>query len=334
MNAETVPSTMRHIDITTPGGAEVLKVGEGPVPTPGEGEVLIRVAAAGLNRADVAQRQGKYPPPPGASPILGMEISGTVVAGGPGSAPLHTGEHVCALISGGGYAEYCVAPAQQCLPVPHGFSMTEAAALPEAYFTVWTNVFQRGRLTDEDTFLVHGGTSGIGVTAIQLAHYFGSRVIATAGSDDKCAACRKLGADLAVNYKTQDFVAEAKAFTDKRGVDLILDMVGGSYFAKNLDALARDGRLVNIAFMQGSRVEADLMSIMIKRLTLTGSTLRNRSVTEKSAIAAELHEKVWPILSNGTIKPIVYRTFPLEEADKAHELMESSEHIGKIILEV
>ena len=325
---------MRHIDITTPGGADVLKIAEAAIPAPGEGEVLIRVAAAGLNRADVAQRQGKYPPPPGASTILGMELAGTVVACGPGSAPLHVGDHVCALVSGGGYAEYCTAPSAQCLPVPHGFTMAQAAALPEAFFTVWTNVFQRGHLTAEDTFLVHGGTSGIGVTAIQLAHHFGARVIATAGSDDKCAACRTLGADLAINYRTQDFVAEAKAFTDGRGVDLILDMVGGSYFAKNLDALARDGRLVNIAFMQGSRVEADLMPIMLKRLTLTGSTLRSRSVIEKGSIAAELHEKVWPILSNGTIKPVIYRTFPFADAAKAHELMESSEHIGKIILEM
>ena len=325
---------MQYISVTSPGGPEAMTLAEGPVPTPGEGEILIRVAAAGLNGADLAQRKGFYPPPPGASPILGMEVSGTIEALGPGVEGWSLGDTLCALIGGGGYAEYCTAPAAQCLPIPRGLNLIEGAALPETFFTVWTNVFQRGRLAAGETFLVHGGSSGIGVTAIQLAHAFGARVIADAGSEEKCAACRSLGADLAINYKTQDFVAEAKQFTDGRGVDVILDMVGGPYLPRNLSALARDGRLVQIAFLQGSRVEVDLTPIMLKRLTVTGSTLRSRSVAEKGAIARELLAQVWPLLDSGAVKPIVYRTFPLAEAAEAHRLMESSEHIGKILLTV
>ena len=323
---------MRHITLAAPGGPEVLTLTQVPVPSIGEGEVLIRVAAAGVNRPDVFQRQGHYPPPPGASPILGMEIAGVITALGSGVDHWKIGEEVCALVSGGGYAEYCAAPALQCLPVPKGLSMAEAASLPETFFTVWTNVFQRGRLAASETFLVHGGSSGIGVAAIQLAHQFGARVIADAGSEEKCAACRSLGADLAINYKTQDFVAEAKRFTDSRGVDLILDMVGGPYFSRNLETLAKDGRLVQIAFLQGAHVDADLTPIMMKRLTITGSTLRARTVAEKGAIAAELRENVWPLLEAGRVRPLIYRTFPLADASKAHALMESSEHIGKIVL--
>lgn len=320
---------MRYIDIAAP---DTLALAEGPVPQPDAGEVLIRVAAAGLNRADIAQRKGHYPPPPGASPILGMEIAGTVAQCGEGVTQWNPGDAVCALVSGGGYAEYCAAPAVQCLPVPTGFTMTEAAALPETFFTVWTNVFQRGRLAAGETFLVHGGSSGIGTTAIQLAHHFGQAVLTTAGSDEKCDACRKLGADLAVNYRTRDFAAAVKEFTNGRGVDVILDMVGGPYLARNLDILAMDGRLVFISFMQGSKAELDLRPIMMKRLTVTGSTLRSRTAAEKGAIAAKLREKVWPILDAGTIKPIIHCAFPLAEAAQAHALMESSEHIGKIVL--
>ncbi|MCW3060369.1 MAG: NAD(P)H-quinone oxidoreductase [Capsulimonas sp.] len=325
---------MRYITIETPGGPEALTLVDGPAPTPREGEVLIRVAAAGVNRPDIAQRQGAYPPPPGASPILGMEIAGTIAALGPGVESHKIGDQVCALVSGGGYAEYCAAPAAQCLPIPQGLSLIEAAALPETYFTVWTNVFQRGRLQPGETFLVHGGSSGIGTTAIQLAHQFGARVIADAGTEEKCAVCRSLGANLAINYKTQDFVAEVKQFTEGRGVDLILDMVGGPYFSRNLAALAREGRLVQIAFLQGAKIEVDLTLLMVKRLTVTGSTLRPRTVAEKGAIARDLHERVWPLLESGKVKPLIYRTFPLADAAQAHALMESSEHIGKIVLTV
>jgi putative PIG3 family NAD(P)H quinone oxidoreductase len=307
---------------------------EGPVPTPGPGEVLIRVAAAGVNRPDVAQREGKYPPPPGASPILGLEVAGTIAAVGRDAGPWHEGDAVCALLAGGGYAEYAVAPAAQCLPVPKGLSLVEAAGLPETYFTVWTNVFQRGRLQAGESFLVHGGTSGIGTTAIQLASAFGARVFATAGSDEKCEACVRLGAKAAINYRTQDFVEEAKRLTEGRGVNLILDMVGGPYLQRNMKALAVEGRLVQIAFLQGSKVEVDLMPMMLKRLTLTGSTLRSRSVEEKGAIGRELQEKVWPLLEAGRMKPVIYQTFPLEQAAEAHHLMESSAHIGKIVLTV
>ncbi|MEO7717772.1 MAG: NAD(P)H-quinone oxidoreductase [Capsulimonas sp.] len=325
---------MQYITMEAPGGPEALTLADGPAPTPREGEVLIRVAAAGVNRPDIAQRQGAYPPPPGASPILGMEIAGTIAALGPGVESHKIGDQVCALVSGGGYAEYCAAPAAQCLPIPQGLSLIEAAALPETYFTVWTNVFQRGHLQAGETFLVHGGSSGIGTTAIQLAHQFGARVIADAGTEEKCAVCRSLGAELAINYKTQDFVAEAKQFTEGRGVDLILDMVGGPYFSRNLAALAREGRLVQIAFLQGAKIEVDLTLLMVKRLTVTGSTLRPRTVAEKGAIARDLHEHVWPLLESGKVRPLIYRTFPLADVAQAHALMESSEHIGKIVLTV
>ncbi|MBV9848338.1 MAG: NAD(P)H-quinone oxidoreductase [Armatimonadetes bacterium] len=332
--ASPIPAIMRQIVAPVPGGPEALTVAEGPVPRPGDGEVLIRVAAAGVNRPDVAQRQGKYPPPPGASPVLGLEVAGTVAAVGPGVQQWREGEAVCALVSGGGYAEWCVAPAPQCLPVPAPLSMTEAAALPETFFTVWTNVFQRGRLAAGENVLVHGGSSGIGTTAIQLASAFGARVFVTAGSDAKCDACRRLGAEAAINYRTQDFVAEAKRLTDGRGVDVILDMVGGPYLPRNMEALARDGRLVQIAFLQGSRMEVDLQPLMTKRLTLTGSTLRPRSVAEKGQIAAELRAQVWPLLESGRVKPVMDRVFPLSEAAAAHARMEAGEHVGKIVLTV
>jgi putative PIG3 family NAD(P)H quinone oxidoreductase len=323
---------MRHVALDAPGGPEALHLVTGPVPLPGPGELLIRVEAAGVNRPDVVQRQGNYPPPPGASPILGLEVAGVVAAVGPEAGPWRVGDAVCALLAGGGYATYAVAPAPQCLPVPAGFSMVEAAALPETFFTVWTNVFQRGRLQQGETLLVHGGTSGIGTTAIQLARAFGAKVIATAGSPEKVKACLELGADAAIDYKAQDFVEEAKRLTEGRGVDVALDMVGGPYVQKNLKALAVEGRLVQIAFLQGSKVELDLMPIMLKRLTLTGSTLRARSVAEKGAIAAELRERVWPLLAEGRIRPVIFQTFPLAEAGAAHALMESSRHIGKIVL--
>jgi NADPH2:quinone reductase len=306
---------MRYVAMAGHGGPEVLHLAEAPIPTPGPGEVLIKVAAAGVNRPDVVQRQGHYPPPPGASEVLGLEVAGTV-----------GDRQVCALVPGGGYAEYVVVPEAQVMPVPAGLSLVEAAAIPETFFTVWHNVFQRGHLKAGETFLVHGGTSGIGTVAIQLGKAFGARVIATAGSDEKCQACLDLGADLAVNYRTQDFVELAKP------VDLILDMVGGPYFQRNLKALAVEGRLVQIAFLQGSKLEVDLMPIMLKRLTVTGSTMRSRSVEVKGGIARELEARVWPLIAAGRVKPVVFKTFPLAEAAQAHRLMESSAHVGKIVL--
>jgi NADPH:quinone reductase len=332
--AAAIPAEMRHIEMTQPGGPEVMRLATGPVPKPAAGEVLIRVHTAGVNRPDVAQRSGSYPPPPGASPILGLEIAGTVVALGDGVADWRVGDEACALVAGGGYAEYCTAPAPQCLPVPKGMGLKEAAALPETFFTVWTNVFQRGGLKTGETVLVHGGTSGIGTTAIQLAHAFGARVIATAGSDEKCAFCCKIGAAESINYREEDFVERTKALTDGKGIDLILDMVGGDYLPRNVRALAVEGRLVQIAFLQSSRIEFDFMPMMLKRLTLTGSTLRPRSVEQKGAIARELRSRVWPLLEAGTVRPIVHETFPLAEAVEAHRLMESSRHIGKILLAV
>ncbi|MGH7054707.1 MAG: NAD(P)H-quinone oxidoreductase [Stellaceae bacterium] len=329
-----VPGEMQRIAAADAGGPEVLAVETGPVPTPGPGEVLIRVAYAGVNRPDVMQRRGLYPPPPGASPILGLEIAGEIVARGNGVTGFEDGERVCALVAGGGYAEYCTAPAPQCLPVPKGLTLAEAAALPETFFTVWTNVFDRGRLRTGETFLVHGGTSGIGTAAIQLAHAFGARVLATAGSAEKCAVCTKLGAAAAINYRTEDFVAVARRMTDGKGVDLILDMVGGSYFPRNLRALAVEGRLVQIAFQEGSEVSCNLTPIMTKRLTVTGSTLRPRSVAEKGAIAAALKDKVWPLIEASRVKPVIHKVFPLEEAAAAHALMEGGVHIGKIVLAV
>ncbi len=325
---------MLAIEINGKGGPEVLKPVERPVPHPAAGEVLIRVVAAGVNRPDVMQRRGVYPPPPGASDIPGLEVSGEIETTGDGVTEWRGGDRVCALVAGGGYAEYCVAPAPQCLPIPKGMDPVFAAGLPETFFTVWTNVFDRGRLQAGETALFHGGASGIGTTAIQLARARGARVLATAGSDDKCRACEELGAERCINYRTDDFVEVVKAVTDGRGVDLILDIVGGDYAPRNLVALAQDGRLVQIGLMGGTTATVDLNRLMRRRLTITGSTLRPRSVEEKGDIAAALLDQVWPLLEEGRVRPIIYRTFPLAEAVEAHRLMESSEHTGKIVLVV
>jgi putative PIG3 family NAD(P)H quinone oxidoreductase len=317
-----------------PGPPDVLAIGEGPVPEPGPNDVLFRVRYAGVNRPECIQRSGNYPPPPGASPIIGLEVGGVVVATGANVSAWRDGDEVCALTPGGGYAEYCVAPAGHCLPLPAGLSLLEAASLPENAFTVWHNVFERGRLAAGETILIHGGTSGIGYTAIQYAKAFGAKVIATVGSDDKAAFCRKIGADHAINYRTHDFVAEVAAITGKRGVEVILDMVGGDYIARNLRCIAIEGRLVIIAFLHGSRVEVDWMPIMLKRLTVTGSTMRASPVERKVAIAAALRERVWPLYASGRVLPVIHRVFPLAEAAAAHALMESSRHVGKIMLEV
>ena len=328
-----VPQTMTHIQADGAGGAEVLKIAIGPVPTAAAGEILIRVEAAGVNRPDIAQRQGTYPPPPGASPLLGLEVAGEVVALGTDASGYRIGDKVCALTNGGGYAEYCTAPATQCLPWPAGYDAVKAAALPETAFTVWANVFQMGQLRKGEKFLVHGGTSGIGVTAIQLAHEFGATVYATAGSDDKCAACVRLGADAAINYRSHDFAAEIRTLTGGKGVDVILDMVGGPYMQRDIRSLGMDGRLVLIAFLEGSVAETfDFLQIMTKRLTVTGSTMRPRTTAQKAAIAADLREKVWPVLNAGRCAPVIHATFPLAQAAEAHRLMESSAHIGKIML--
>jgi len=332
--AEALPDTMTAIEIPEPGGPEALVVGSRPVPIPGDGEVLVKVAAAGVNRPDVVQRQGRYPPPPGASDIPGLEIAGTIVATGKEAGDLKIGDAVCALVSGGGYAEYCAAPVPQCLAVPKGLSMVEAACVPETFFTVWTNVFDRGKLRKGETMLVHGGSSGIGTTAIQLAVAFGARVITTAGNAEKCQACSDLGAARAVNYREEDFVEAVKELTDGKGVELVLDMVGADYFERNLAALAVDGRLVQIAVMTGTDATVNLGQIMRRRLTITGSTLRPRGVAEKGAIADSLRGHAWPLLEAGKVRPIMHATFPLAEAAKAHALMESSGHIGKIALEV
>lgn len=327
-----LPSTMTCIEISAPGGAEVLKPAERPVPRPGPGEVLIAVAAAGVNRPDVFQREGNYPPPPGASDIPGLEVAGTVVAQGEGVTSPAVGEEVTALVTGGGYAQYCTAAAECCLPWPEGFDAEKAAALPETFFTVWHNVFQRCGLSRGESFLVHGGTSGIGTTAIQLAAAFGARVFATAGTAEKCRVCEELGAEQAINYREEDFVEAVKEATDGRGVDVILDMVGGDYIPRNIKALAADGRLCNIAFLKGAKVEVNFMPVMLKRLTLTGSTLRARPVAFKARIAAELRAQVWPLLDQGRVRPVIHATFPLEQAAEAHRLMESSAHIGKVVL--
>jgi len=327
-----LPETMTAIVIEAPGGPEVLKPATLPVPSPGAGEILIKVEAAGVNRPDVLQRRGLYNPPPGASPLPGLEVAGTVAAIGPDVQDWSVGDPVCALVAGGGYAEFCVAPAPQCLPIPKGLSAAEAAGLPETLFTVWTNVFERGRLQTGERFLVHGGSSGIGTTAIQLAKAWGAIVFATAGSAEKCRACLDLGADVAIDYREQDFAAVIKEKTGGRGVDLILDMVGGDYVARNIDTLAVDGRQVSIAFLKGAKVEIDLQKVMAKRLTLTGSTLRPRSVAEKGAIAAALQAEVWPLIEAGRVKPVIHATFPLAHAAEAHALMESSAHVGKIVL--
>ncbi len=329
-----LPTEMRHIAHES-GGPETMRLATGPVPAAGAGEVLIRVEAAGVNRPDVQQRKGAYPPPPGASPLLGLEIAGEVVALGEGVEGFAVGDKVCALANGGGYAEYCTAPVGQCLPWPQGYDAVRAAALPETYFTVWANLFDIGRLQPGERALVHGGTSGIGVTAIQLAHEFGSRIYATAGSREKCDACVKFGADAAINYKETDFAAAIKEFTGGEGVDVVLDMVGGSYAAQNLRCLRMDGRLVLIAFLGGAKAEGlDLTAIMVRRLTVTGSTMRPRTAAQKAAIADRLREKVWPVLEAGRCGPVIHEVFPLDKAADAHRLMESSTHIGKIMLSV
>jgi putative PIG3 family NAD(P)H quinone oxidoreductase len=325
---------MRYVAAREPGPPEVLTVAETPLPVPKRGDVLIRVAYAGVNRPDCMQRAGGYPPPPDASPIIGLEVSGTIVALGEDVDAWHVGDVVCALTPGGGYAEYCTAPAAWCLPLPHGLSLLEAASLPENYFTVWHNVFERGRLREGETLLVHGGSSGIGLSAIQLAKALGATVITTVGSADKAAYCRGIGADHTINYRERDFAAEVAAITAKRGVDVVLDMVGGDYIEKNLKCLALEGRLVFIAFLRGSRAEVDWRFIMLKRLTVTGSTMRASPHQRKAAIARALRERVWPLFEGGRLKPVIYRVFPLQEAAAAHALMESSQHIGKIMLAV
>lgn len=329
---DPLPRTMRAVIAEGGGGPDVLRVIEREVPSPGPGEILVRVAAAGINRPDVIQRVGDYPPPPGAPDVLGLEIAGEIVARGPGAERFEIGAPVMALVPGGGYAEFCLVHEDNALPVPDGLSMIEAGAIPETYFTVWTNVFDRGRLQAGETLLVHGGTSGIGTTAIQLAKAFGATVIATAGSAEKCEACLRLGADRAVNYREEDFVAAVKAHTAKKGADLILDMVGGSYIARNYDAAAIDGRIVQIAFLESAKVEVDFRKLMLKRLWHTGSTLRPRSVGEKAEIARALTEHVLPLLAQGRCKPVIDTVLPLEKVREAHERMESSAHVGKIVL--
>jgi NADPH:quinone reductase len=330
----TLPDLMTAIEITEPGGPEKLRPTQRPVPQPAPGEVLIQVAAAGVNRTDCLQRQGSYPPPPGASDIPGLEIAGTLVALGAGVDEWRIGDPVCALLTGGGYAEYCVAPAPQCLPIPTGLNMQQAAALPETFFTVWSNVFDRARLQPGETLLVHGGASGIGTTAIQLAKALGSRVFTTVGGSEKVQPCLDLGAERAIDYREEDFVQVIKDVTRNRGVDVILDMVGGDYVQRNLSALAVEGRLVFIAFLRGAKVELNLAPVMMKRLTITGSTLRARPVADKAPIAQALRETVWPLLENGAIRPLIDRVFPLTEAAAAHALMESNRHVGKLLLRI
>jgi len=329
-----IPQTMTVVEIARPGPPEGLCPARRPVPRPGVGEALIRVAAAGVNYPDLLQRQGKYPPPPGASDVPGLEVAGEVVAVGEGATGLALGERVCALVTGGGYAEYCLAPAPQCLPVPRGMDDVTAAAIPETFFTVWANVFDRGGLRSGETLLVHGGSGGIGTTAIQLGREFGARVFATAGSSEKCAVCENLGAEKAIDHRTEDFSAVVRERTGGRGVDVILDILGGEDTARNIASLAPGGRLVQIAFLKGPKVEVDLTPILQRRLTLTGSTLRPRTVEEKGAIAWALRGAVWPMLERGTVRPLVHRTYPLAEAAEAHRLMESRGHVGKIVLTV
>jgi NADPH2:quinone reductase len=328
-----LPDEMNAIDPAAPGGPEVLAPVRRPVPRPGPGEVLVKVAAAGVNRPDVLQRKGHYPPPPGAPSIPGLEIAGEVVAAREGS-DIPGGALVCALVAGGGYAEYAVAPAGQCLPVPDALTLAEAAAIPETLFTVWTNVFQRAYAREGESLLVHGGTSGIGTMAISLARLFGLRVFVTCGSDGKCAKALELGADGAINYRTEDFVARAKELTEGRGVDIVLDMVGGDYLPRNLDCLAAEGRHVSIAVQRGVSAELNIVKIMQRRLVLTGSTLRPRSVEFKSLVAQELRETVWPLVSGGLLKPVIDTTFPLAKAAEAHRRMEAGDHVGKIVLEM
>jgi NADPH:quinone reductase len=329
----SIPQTMSYVHASGPGAPEVLGIAEGPVPSPKADELLIRVEAAGINRPDVLQRQGSYPPPPGASPVLGLEVAGEVVAAGPDVRGFSVGEKVCGLANGGGYAAFCAVPAAQCLPWPKGYSAVQAGATPETAFTVWANVFRMGRLVTGETLLVHGGTSGIGVTAIQFAKEFGATVYATAGSEEKCAACLKLGASAAINYRTQDFAAEVKTLTGGKGVNVILDMVGAPYATKNIRSLGTEGRLVIIAFLEGSKAaEFDFLPVMLRRLTITGSTMRPRTTAQKGEIAADLRTKVWPVLDAGRCAPVVHATFPMAQAAEAHRLMETSAHIGKIVL--
>jgi NADPH2:quinone reductase len=323
---------MIAIEISSPGGPEVLAPVERPTPPISPGEVLIRVAAAGVNRPDVLQRQGRYPPPPGVTDIPGLEVAGTVEAVGADVSEWRVGDRVCALVSGGGYAEFCAAPAPQCLPVPRGMDFAHAGAIPETTFTVWTNVFERGRLARGESILIHGGSSGIGTTAIQLARAFGARVFVTAGSAEKCAACEAIGAERAINYRETDFVAAVKDATGGQGVDVVLDMVGGDYLQRNIDALGMDGRLVMIGRQGGVKSEIDVMPVLRRRLTLTGSTLRARSVAEKGALAQAVHQHVWPLFESGAVRVIVHETFPLRDAAAAHRVMESSTHIGKLVL--
>jgi len=323
---------MIAVEISEFGGPEVLVPVERPRPVPGAGEVLIKVAASGVNRPDASQRRGGYAPPPGASDIPGLEVAGTIADVGADVREWHVGDVVCALVAGGGYAEYCAAPAPQCLPAPRGLDLVEAAAIPETFFTVWTNVFDRGRLRAGEWILIHGGSSGIGTTAIQLAHVLGSRVLATAGSAEKCRACERLGAERAINYREADFVAAVREITNGRGVDVVLDMVGGDYVQRNIDVLALEGRLVQIALQAGSAVRLNMAPLLFRRLTITASTLRARSVAEKGTIAAAVKANVWPLLESGAVKPVIYRTFPLRSAAEAHRLLESSQHIGKIVL--
>jgi len=328
-----ISKSMNYIQIEKHGNPEVLKLDSMSVPEPGPGQVLIHVKAAGVNRPDVMQRKGLYPPPPGATDVPGLEVSGTVVSVGDNVSETAVGTEVCSLVACGGYAEFCLAVAAVCLPVPKNISLVDAAGLPETFFTVWSNVFERGQLKAGESLLVHGGSSGIGTTAIQLGKAFGAIVYTTAGTTEKCEFCENLGADVAINYRKQNFSEEIKSLTKGKGVDLILDMVGGSYFPRNIRLLADEGRLVQIALMQGSKAEVDFRSLLLKRVTLTGSTLRPRSVEEKTKIAKALRKNVWPLLDSGTVRPIIHQTFPLEQAKDAHILMESSTHIGKILLE-
>jgi NADPH2:quinone reductase len=333
MNTD-IPGSMRAIEITQPGTPDVLRPTTRPTPEPGPREVLIQVSAAGVNRPDVMQRQGMYAPPPGASDLPGLEVAGRVVRLGGGASRWNINDRVCALVAGGGYAEYVTAPNEQCLPIPGELSMIEAASLPETFFTVWANVFERARLSDGETLLVQGGSSGIGVTAIQLAHALGHPVFATAGSDEKCRACESFGARRAINYKREDFVTVVKDLTDGRGVDVILDMVAGDYVPRELECLADDGRLAIIAFLGGTKAQLNLTDILVRRLTISGSTLRPRTVAFKGKLARALEEKVWPLIAAGKIKPVIHSRFTLEKACDAHALMESSAHIGKLMFDV
>jgi putative PIG3 family NAD(P)H quinone oxidoreductase len=329
-----LPQAMTFVSHADGGEPQVMQLSSGPLPQPAHGEVLIKVAYAGVNRPDCLQRSGRYPPPPGASPILGLEASGHVVAVGEGVTRWKLGDALCGLANGGAYADYVCLPQGQCLPVPHGMNLLQAAALPENYFTVWTNVFQRGKLQAGESFLVHGGSSGIGLTAIQLAKAFGAKVLCTVGNAAKAQACLSAGADVAINYNAQDFVAEVSAHTQQQGVNMILDMVGGDYMQRNLKALSVDGRLVQIAFLQPSKTEVDWIGLMVKRLTFTGSTLRPRTAADKAQMANDLQAKVWPLLEKGQCQPVIHQVFDLADVVKAHVLMESSTHIGKIMLKV